>query len=222
MLVLFDIDGTLMVSASSGGRALGRACAALWGWDDALRGLALGGKTDPAIVDEIFLGKLGRAATTDEFAQLIAAYVPLLAFELATQPTRVRVLPGVDAAIVAAQARGALVGLATGNVEAGAKHKLERAGLWHRFAYGGFGSDARERARVVARGIERGRALAGRAVRDDEIWVVGDTEFDVAAAHACGARSVGVATGSASADDLRAAGAELVIDTLDELATHWR
>jgi phosphoglycolate phosphatase len=217
MLALFDIDGTLIRTGGAGGRALARAVHGLHGWPDALRGMDLSGQTDPAIIEAIFVARRGHAPTPEEVDRLLEAYLPLLAEELQRAPEKVRVLPGVDAAIRAALALGALVGLATGNVEPAARHKLEAAGLWTRFGFGGYGSDAHARAELVARAIARGEARLGRKVDGREVVVIGDTPLDVAAAHACGARSVAVATGGASMDDLRASGAHLVIETLDEL-----
>lgn len=217
MLALFDIDGTLVRTGGAGGRALGRACEALLGWRDALAELDLGGRTDPWIVDALYTRHAGRAATADEFATLIAAYLPLLDDELAARREHVRVLPGVERAIAAVRTRGAHVGLATGNVEAAAQRKLMAAGLWSHFAYGGYGSDARERAALVATGIARGRALAGRDVPADEILVIGDTPLDVHAAHAAGVRAVAVASGGVDLATLRATGAEFVLESLEQL-----
>src|SRR5262249_60097846 len=106
--------------------------------------------------------------------------------------------PGVLAALDHLDERGALLGLATGNIERGAEIKLTHGDLWRRFRLGGFGSDSADRAELVARAIERGERHAGRALdRRREIIVIGDTPKDVAAAHACGVPAIGGATGPA-------------------------
>jgi phosphoglycolate phosphatase len=214
VLTLFDIDGTLVLTGGSGSRALGRACLELHGFTDALAHVHLGGKTDPIIVDEIFQHQAGRAATSAEFDALMALYVRYLEADVA-ESERYRVLPGVEAALAACAARGAALGLASGNVEPAARIKLERGQLWHRFGFGGYGSDAGDRAVLVARAIERGERHAGRAFARTEVVVIGDTPRDVAAAHACGALCVAVATGSFDAAALAAAGADVVLETLE-------
>jgi phosphoglycolate phosphatase-like HAD superfamily hydrolase len=118
------------------------------------------------------------------------------------------------------ESQGATIGLATGNLVDGARIKLTRGDLWRRFAFGGFGSDAADRAELVRIAIRRGVERAGRSFMRDEIWVIGDTPKDVAAAHAAGARCLGVATGWYDQEQLRDAGADLVHPTLAEwLAT---
>ena len=212
MLYLFDIDGTLLLSGGAGARALDGAFAARFGMAGAMEGVQLGGKTDPNIVEEVFVARLGRAPTGPEIDDLLDLYLPRLRAELAAA-TSFRLMPAVIETLdhLAGQA-GVRIGLATGNIRAGAQAKLERAGLWHRFELGGFACDHRDRHRLVARAIER----AG-AVSPDEVVVVGDTPFDVAAARACGARVLAVATGSVGRDALAACDPDAVFDTLAEL-----
>lgn len=212
-MYLFDIDGTLISAHGAGRRAFERALRELHGLDQGLDGIQLDGKTDPLILDEAFAAAGRGVATAVERERVFAEYVRHLDGELTR--ARYRVLPGVERALQHLEARGAHLGLQTGNLEAGARRKLEFGGLWHRFAFGGFGSDAAQRERLVALAIERGNARAGRALSREEVWVIGDTPRDVAAAHAAGARAVGVATGSYDCAALQAAGAEIVVETLD-------
>jgi phosphoglycolate phosphatase-like HAD superfamily hydrolase len=159
---------------------------------------------------------MGRSATAQEIDAVIDRYVGYLAEEVAATD-RYRVMPGVEGALAVLEGAGAVVGLATGNVRRGAQIKLERGDLWRRFAFGGYACDAADRTRLVARGIERGHAHAGRAFEPDETWVIGDTPRDVAAAHGCGVKAIGVATGPHDVDALRNAGADVVWETLEEL-----
>jgi phosphoglycolate phosphatase-like HAD superfamily hydrolase len=216
VLFLFDIDGTLVLTGGAGLRALDRAFAQVMALEGACQGYQAGGMTDPLIIEEITTLRLGRGPTPAETNAIFAAYLGFLSEEVATT-TRYRIMPGVDAALDAVSARGASVGLATGNVEAGARIKLERGGLWRRFPFGGYGSDAADRGLLVRRAIERGEAHAGRRFAGHEVVVVGDTPRDVAAAHACGAFAVGVATGGDDVPALRAAGADVAFETLEEL-----
>lgn len=205
ILYLFDIDGTLLDAHGSGRGAFDEVMAELHGVADASAGIRYGGKTDHAIVDEIFRARLGRASSEDDRAAFLAAYVPRLAGKLATNG--VIVLDGAVAALdyLAGKAR---LGVATGNIREGADAKLAAAGLAGRFELGGYGCDAILRAELVARAISR----AGEV---DEVIVVGDTIHDISAARACGATVCAVATGSDSAEAL--AHADVVFRSLAEL-----
>jgi len=208
VLYLFDIDGTLLHSRS-GRLAFDAVLAELHGLPEASRGVAFGGKTDPLIIDEIFAAKLGRPASDAERDAFFEVYVPRLRAML--DEHGVQVIDGVKGALVELARSGVVMGVATGNVRAGAEAKLAAAGLAHWFQFGGYGCDSRVRAELVARAIERGRERA----EVSEVVVVGDTVHDIAAARACGARVCAVATGSDPADKL--ADADVVFASLAEL-----
>ena len=210
ILYLFDIDGTLLHARRSGRRAFDAVFAALHGIAGACDGMKFGGKTDPALIDEIFVARFGRPATEAERAAFLDAYLPLLRADIASNG--VEVFGGVREAIGWLAARSdVLLGVATGNVRAGAEAKLAAAGLHDYFALGGYGSDSHVRAELVAAAIARGRERA----RVREVVVVGDTVHDIAAARACGAVACAVATGSDTAAAL--AGADVVFASLAEL-----
>lgn len=218
MILLFDIDGTLISCGGAGRRAFARAFEALHGHPDALDGVRLAGRTDPLIAEDTFRAVGRRGPSADEVERLFARYVSLLEAELAAS-AGFRVLPGASALVErASRAPHLVLGLATGNVEAGAFAKLRRAGLDGYFRFGGYGSDARLRADLVRCGVARGQALAeqalGRSVPASEVWVIGDTELDVQAAHAAGVRAVGVRVGSSDPEALEASGPELLVDDL--------
>ena len=218
ILYLFDIDGTLVRVGGAGARSLDRVMAARYGIANATRGLQFGGKTDPGLGGEIFQACLGRAPTATETAEVLATYLEVLESELdaSLAEARFRVLAGAIETVAWLRARGdAVLGIATGNVQAGARAKLERAALWEPFGFGGYGDDSAIRAELVARAIERGRALAPREPR--AVVVVGDTIHDISAARACGATVVAVATGSDTRAALVAAEPDAVIDSLVEL-----
>ena len=216
VLFLFDIDGTLVLTGGAGIKALDRAFAQVFALKGACTHYKPGGMTDPIIIEEITTTHLGRGPTPAETVAVLEAYVGFLAEEVA-RSARYQIMPGVMGALDLLAGRGATVGLATGNVEAGARIKLERGDLWRRFPFGGYGSDAADRGLLVRRAIERGEAHAGRPFAGHEVVVIGDTPRDVAAAHACGALAIGVATGPDSSEVLRAAGAEVTFETLEEL-----
>ncbi|HET7505771.1 MAG TPA: HAD family hydrolase [Kofleriaceae bacterium] len=210
ILYLFDIDGTLLHARRSGRRVFDAVFAARHGVERACEGIAFGGKTDPALVDEIFIARLGRPATDDERAAFLDAYLPLLRADLAQGG--VEVLGGVAEVLAwLAEQPSVLLGIATGNVRAGAEAKLSAAGLGSYFALGGYGCDSRVRAELVATAIARGREHGELR----EVVVVGDTVHDISAARACGAVACAVATGSDPAEAL--GHADVVLASMAEL-----
>ncbi len=213
---LFDIDGTLVRAGGAGARSLSAVMLARYGISDATRGLAAAGRTDPAIVHEMFERALGRPPATAELDGVIAAYLDELDRALGGADSTLRVLPGAHAALAWLAARPDVsLAVATGNVRAGARIKLERAGLAGHFDLdrtGGYGCDSAVRTELVARAV--GRAGAGS---DDTVVVVGDTVHDVAAAIAVGAVCVAVTTGGDRAEVLADAGADVVLDDLAAL-----
>jgi phosphoglycolate phosphatase-like HAD superfamily hydrolase len=210
ILYLFDIDGTLLHARRSGRVAFDAVFAAQHGIADACEGMKFGGKTDPALIDELFVARFGRPASAREHEAFLEAYLPRLRQGLANNG--VEVIGGVAEALAYLAARSdVLLGVATGNVRAGAEAKLTAAGLHTHFGLGGYGSDSHLRAELVAAAIARGRERA--ALR--EVVVVGDTVHDIAAARACGAVACAVATGSDPAEAL--ASADAVFASLAEL-----
>ena len=216
-LYLFDIDGTLLLSGGAGSAALDRVFAARHGLKDAMAQVSCAGKTDPLIIAEVFAAHLDRAPEADEIAAILEDYVPHLRHAL-SQPRHFRLMPAVIEILdfLAAESE-VYLGLATGNSRPGARAKLERAGLWQRFALGGFGDDSAERAELVERAIERAHAHWNVELRRERIVVVGDTPSDIRAARACGVRAVAVATGSVERAVLERHEADVVFDTLAEL-----
>jgi phosphoglycolate phosphatase len=219
MLFLFDIDGTLVSGDGAGRRAFDRACLEILGVAGALGSgdgaIKLDGMTDPLILAHVFERHFQRSGSADECQAVLDRYIAHLPGELRASK-KYWVHEGVHEALDLLHRRGAAIGLATGNLREGARLKLEHAQLWHRFAFGGFASDAADRAELVAIGIARGRAHHGKPVSDDQVWVIGDTPRDVHAAHKAGARCVGVATGSYDVAALRESGADVAVPTLHD------
>jgi phosphoglycolate phosphatase len=209
VVYLFDIDGTLLRAGGAGARAFDRVMEGLHCIVNASAGTAFGGKTDPWIIDQLYRRHLGRAASDGDVAEFVTSYLPLLEDELERQP--LRVLPEVTDTLHALTG-DAVLGVATGNVEAAATIKLRCAGLLDHFRFGGFGSDARDRGELVAVAIERARAYAPA---DAAVVVVGDTIHDIEAARACQVEVCAVATGSDPREALTSADA--VFSSMGEL-----
>lgn len=217
ILYLFDIDGTILLTGGAGRVAINEIFARHHDVDDAMAGVSAAGKTDAIIFDEIFQRRLGRPATSADIDALLADYVPELEAAIAASP-RFNIMPHVFETLAWLEQRDEVsLGIATGNVLGGAKAKLAHIDVWHRFAFGGYGDDAEDRAGLVARAIERGREHVGERVPPDRIVVVGDTPRDVSAARACGVVVLAVATGSCSHEELLATEPDAVFHTLAEL-----
>jgi phosphoglycolate phosphatase len=221
LLVLFDIDGTLLLTAGAGRRAILRALSALHPITDALEHIRFDGKTDPQIVVEL-LEASGHAEPRDRdlIAAVCRSYVGELATELTHPRTRMTVMPGIAALLDALEAEGdALLGLVTGNLAEGAALKLEASGLGTtRFRVGAYGSDSPHRPDLPAIAAQRAEALFGRVPTGAEVVIIGDTPADVTCGRGIAARAIGVATGSYTIEELDAAGAHATFADLSDTA----
>lgn len=218
ILVLFDIDGTLIQTARAGLRGLNAAVERIHGRTGALDGIPVAGRTDRAILHDVF-ARLGLEWDEGAIEAVQEAYFTHLAHEisrpLVPPPGDFGVLPGVEATLRAMEQDPTfVVALLTGNFERGASIKLGHFGLWERFKFGAFGDRHVNRRDLVpvARELARDAGLGSPAV-----VIIGDTPLDVDCAHAHGAVAVAVATGNYAVDELTATGADLVIETLDAL-----
>lgn len=209
-LFLFDIDGTLVTARGAGRAAFGRALLKTYGTTGPIEDYDFRGKTDQRIVWDLMRGAGvddGRIAAG--VGASFAAYVDELE-ALIGDGARVSIMPGVGELVRTLAARDdAMVGLLTGNIEAGARVKLRPTGLLDHFRVGAFGSDDMDRRRLPAIACERAHRLTGRRFAFEEVTIIGDTPLDVDCARACGAVAVAVATGFHPAEELRACAPDL-------------
>ncbi|MEM1083335.1 MAG: HAD hydrolase-like protein [Verrucomicrobiota bacterium] len=214
-LWLFDIDGTLVDTAGAGMTALKEAAVSAFGAEGPE--LDLAGSTDSGLVNNLLahFGLEGDAATIEGF---FSHYLERLEWNLAHGGFDGRVLPGVTVLLDQLGAnKAATVGLLTGNTAGGAAVKMRHYGLDHHFGFGAYGCDHADRNRLGPVALERAAAETGRNFTPGDTLVIGDTPKDIACAHAMGARCLAVATGSFSAEQLRAAGADGVVEGFEEL-----
>jgi phosphoglycolate phosphatase len=194
-LFLFDLDGTLVSTGGAGMRALAKAFADLFGVPDAMKNLDPSGKTDPAIFREMIRLNLNRDAQPGDLERLGAAYLAHLEREMAV-PGGKGALKGVKEFLShLARRADVILALGTGNLERGARLKLAPDDLNEFFPIGGFGSDAEDRADVLRFGHRRAEGISGARIPADDVFVIGDTPLDVAAARRAVFRAVAVATG---------------------------
>jgi phosphoglycolate phosphatase-like HAD superfamily hydrolase len=213
-VILFDIDGTLVLTGGAGVRAMGRAFEDVFSIPDAFANIPMPGRTDAGILTHAAVAH-GIHTDSAELERFRSVYCAHLRDELHHPGPRKGVMPGVRSLLDTLTGRGDVyVALLTGNYEESARAKLEYFDLWRYFPCGAFGDDAPERTRLLPRALARIHACGGPAVHPAESVVIGDTPLDVACAAASGARSLAVATGSYDADALRASGADVVLEDL--------
>jgi phosphoglycolate phosphatase-like HAD superfamily hydrolase len=214
-LVLFDIDGTLVLTGAAGLRAMNKACEELVGHTEALSGIPVAGRTDRIILADV-AERLGRTLDDELLTELRDKYLEHLRTEIELPGRGVKaVMPGIRELLDALEQRDdVFLGLLTGNFETGARIKLEHFGLWRYFRCGAYGDDAADRNALVPFALDRARGCGLPEIGPESIFVVGDTPHDVACARAVGAVPVAVATGGFTVEQLRATGAEIVFKDL--------
>lgn len=215
-MLIFDIDGTLLLTGGAGKIAFERAFAELFRIPDSWKDTRPDGKTDPAIFQEIAQRTLGRELTAAEYLDLMKRYLELFREEI-LNADRFRLMPGVYELLESLSFRSdTLLGIATGNVEEAAWSKLERGALRRFFRFGGFGSDSADRAVLTRRAVERGQALLGRQLAANDIFLIGDTEKDIQAGKALGLRTVAVATGRLDRAGFRPYAPDILLEDLSD------
>jgi phosphoglycolate phosphatase-like HAD superfamily hydrolase len=217
---LFDIDGTLIASGGAGKAALEAALIEEFGVTRIIDKLQLSGRTDRAIVADLF--RLHVIDDTPEnHRRLHDAYLRHLPRFLHAG----RVLPGIAELLAhLADRDDVAVGLLTGNVRAGARVKLGYFGLCDYFAFGGYGDHHLDRDDVAREALTEVRRQFNGFVHPERIWVVGDTPLDIRCARAIGARAVAVATGWHRVEELAEHVPDLLLTDLSDaepLLSRW-
>jgi phosphoglycolate phosphatase-like HAD superfamily hydrolase len=214
-LVLFDIDGTLIQSGGAGEKAFARVCQLEFGIENGTANLQFAGRTDPSIVRDFF-SQFSIPATVENFRRFFDAYVFMLDDLLRRLDGRV--LPGVTCMLhtLRTTPQAPAIGLLTGNIRLGAQIKLSHYQLWEQFQFGGFGDDHEDRNQIAAIAHQRANRLLKNTLKGHEVLVIGDTPRDVECAQAIGARTLAVATGKFTVDELKTHRPDWVASTLDE------
>ena len=219
-LLLWDIDGTLLASGGAGVRALEQAVSTeyLHGAPADLSTIDWAGRTDRWIAEAIF-AKYGIEHTPANVTRLLDTYIGNLPSHLDRLST---VLPGINEILAAADQRDDLhQGLLTGNLERGAKTKLSHFDLWHYFAFGAFADDSALRNDLGPHALRRATAHTGIIFEPANVWIIGDTPHDIACGKVIGARTLAVATGHHSREELAAHQPDALLDNLTKASDLW-
>jgi phosphoglycolate phosphatase-like HAD superfamily hydrolase len=214
MIVLFDIDGTLIDTGGSGTRSWTAAFQKLYGIPADIGEYSAAGQTDPQVAQATFKGVLGRDPAPDELGKLYAQYLMHLAQDI-WESDLYRVLPGVEAVLARLVEAGVMLGLVSGGLEGAARTKLMPANLNRFFIFGAYGSDSPDRGELTRLAVGKAARMHPQ-LREEQTYVVGDTPLDIEAAKAAGAVSVGVATGAYSKAQLAAAEADHVLGSFED------
>ncbi|MDO8679085.1 MAG: HAD family hydrolase [Acidobacteriota bacterium] len=216
-LILFDIDGTLLLSGRAGLRAMTRAFHDTFGLAKGFEGAHFGGRTDSFLVSHA-LHAAGLPDRPDQHERFKTAYLPLLAEEIQQPGTGHKgLMPGARELLDAlSDFPDVYLALLTGNYRDAAAIKLTHFEIADHFEWGAFSDDSPDRNALVPIARRRAETYDVPAAALERIFVIGDTPHDIACAKCAGARSIAVATGGYSMEDLRAAGADEVVADLSD------
>jgi len=196
-LILFDIDGTLLMAGDRHhGAAFTHAFESIFGKPVTLDGVPLAGMLDAQIARILFERHgLDEDASSVRLAEMMDMMGARYIETLAGASLRERLLPGVTEAVLACFEREWTTGVLTGNARSVGHAKLQAAGLDMLLTIGAFGDSATDRGHLVEAAIEDAERATGVRHRPEETVLIGDTPNDISAARLGGARVVAVATG---------------------------
>ena len=218
-LLLFDIDGTLLRAGDAPRNAITAAFRDIFGNGDAVDKIPFLGKTDISLFQDAAMKILGRELDDEEFHRVTSRYISLLPAEL-ERTEGFHLMPGIAGLLpLLADMTNVVLGLETGNLEPSAYLKLDRGGISGYFKIGGFGTDSDDRAVVVQAAIDRARDFCGEHIPGENIYVIGDTQYDVRAGKACGVNTIAVGTGFVSREELKAESPAAFLPDLSDIDT---
>jgi phosphoglycolate phosphatase len=216
-LILFDIDGTLLLSGRAGLRAMTRAFQDTFGITDAFKGESFGGRTDSYLVSKA-LKTAGLPDTPENHHRFRDIYLPLLAEEIEHPGQGHKgLMPGARELLEALEELEHLhLALLTGNYREAAEIKLRHFELWDFFEWGAFSDDHHDRNELVPIAKSRAETYDIPVEAIGRVIVIGDTPHDIECARVAGARSIAVATGGYTIEQLKQAGADEALRDLSD------
>lgn len=216
---LFDIDGTLLRSRDRiHFNSFASSFQRVTGFELSLAGVHLAGNTDTAILREAAQQAGIPAKVMEERTEAILEAMRVAVAEQRSEMNLIR-MPGVEQVLEHLAGKGALLGVASGNLEAIGWIKIEQAGLREWFRFGGFSDHFSVRSELIGQAAAKARELKSQAAN---VCVVGDTPRDIEAARANCLPVIVVATGHYTFDELRALQPEVCASSLADLLAHTR
>ena len=222
-LVLFDIDGTILTSNGAASRAFRSALEEVFGTSGPQQGYSFAGRTDPQIAHDLLaMAGIDEATIQAGLPRALDLYLEGLAAEF--KSVTATVYPGVVEVLERLHTvDDAIIGLLTGNIAGGARLKLEAAAIdFDRFRVGAYGSDHRERSALPAIAVDRAEASFGHRFEGKSVVIIGDTPADISCGEQLGVRSIAVATGTYSAEELEPCGPDHLFDDLTDTEAVWQ
>jgi len=214
-LILFDIDGTLIDPDKVGRMSVSKAFHDLFSIRDAFAGIEMAGKTDIQIIKEaLFIH--GLLAGDGLIPSILSRYIVNLKIEANNK--RMSIKPGASELLNTLKAMdGCWLGLLTGNIEQGARIKLEIFGLNKYFPVGAFGDDSEDRNRLLPIAVEKFKEMTNIDISFSDCIVIGDTPMDVECSRPLGATAIAVSTGAYSYASLLETDADYVLMDLSDV-----
>ena len=217
ILLIFDIDGTLTFSDGATSRAMKTVFQQMTGVAEGTKGVMMSGMTDALIFRQMLKNaNISLEKFPEMFQEFQTRYIQAMKEELA-RTSKARLLPGVKELLdfLSADHRFAMA-LGSGNLEVSGREKLRIHQADHYFPVGGFGSDAEQRPDVLRAAVAHAENYWDTQFLGTNIWVIGDTPKDVEAGKAIGARTMAVASGQHSKEELRESDPDVVMETLED------
>ena len=222
-LVLFDLDGTLVNAGGAGRTSLRKAIKELYGVEPEFDHSLISGRTDLDNFSIVYsLIKKGKKPTAAEMKKMKAKYLEILPTEVhaVVRCKKYDLIPGVEKFLkMLAKDKDVILGLGTGNLEEGAKIKLEPSKLASYFTVGGYGEDGQTREEMLQAAVKRAEKKFKTKLEPDQVYVIGDTHRDICAAKNCGFHSAVLTNGFGDAQKIQRAAAELETKDFNDLTT---
>ena len=222
-LVLFDLDGTLVNAGGAGRTSLRKAIKELYGVEPEFDHSLISGRTDLDNFSIVYsLIKKGKKPTAAEMKKMKAKYLEILPTEVhaVVRCKKYDLIPGVEKFLkMLAKDKDVILGLGTGNLEEGAKIKLEPSKLASYFTVGGYGEDGQTREEMLQAAVTRAEKKFKTKLEPDQVYVIRDTHRDICAAKNCGFHSAVLTNGFGDAQKIQRAAAELETKDFNDLTT---
>jgi phosphoglycolate phosphatase len=215
-LVLFDIDGTLLSVSKINRSILADALREVYGTEGTAGTHNFAGKMDSVIIHEVLQSAgLSEATIAGKFELAKATYIEM--FQAQAKPSDVTLMEGVRELLEKLSVRPEMMlGLLTGNFEGSGRHKLRLPDIDHYFPFGAFADDGTSRNALPPIAVEKAYRITGKRFSEHDVVIIGDTEHDIVCARVLNAKSIAVATGTYSTEELKKHNPVVLLENLSQ------